>query len=599
MVHVPGAPPRPVTLPTHLHELPYRPLVYELETDVEVDDALRGQALDLVIAYLPASASLRVNGRDVRDPHDVLPADQYRRAGPQRWLVPAAESASGRLHLELQVTHRWSQSAWLDLVPELVPAGYVSRQLALNRFLNEKGAWCGLIAFFQIGASFLAVFFYDTRRRVYLWFATQGILAAYYPAYVLGLTIGLASPVIESSLLAQTLSLACIVSVYCTHEFFGLKAPSRVWLVLLVVSVALPIPSIAYAAMTGFLFMDVSAPVVVVCVVSVVIYQVVVGARLLKRGESDRGITLFYWGCWVALGTFAWPDLVAWAGLGEVLGGARPACLGLGLFGIFQTMLLSRSYFRTLDQSDRLNDRLRGQLHDLEGRKAQIEKLNEELREQIGRRTAHILAALANSESLSKAVSLEPGAVVEGRYRVVASLGEGGMGTVYEVERLSDGAHLALKVTQELRGLALAQLAREAQIATRISHPNVVGIVDADVAQGGYVYLVMELVRGCSLADCKDREPGWYLHVLVELLEGLRALHAQKIVHRDSEALQRPTVGRPGPRANREDYRLRDQPLGCGRRPRSGGGREDEDRAHAARRAEVGRRPDGTPAGAA
>jgi len=242
---------------------------------------------------------------------------------------------------------------------------------------------------------------------------------------------------------------------------------------------------------------------------------------------------LFYWGCWVALGTFAWPDLVAWAGLGEVLGGARPACLGLGLFGIFQTMLLSRSYFRTLEQSDRLNDRLRRQLHDLEGRKAQIEKLNEELREQIGRRTAHILAALANSESLSKAVSLEPGAVVEGRYRVVAPLGEGGMGTVYEVERLSDGVHLALKVTQELRGLALAQLAREAQIATRISHPNVVGIVDADVAQGGYVYLVMELVRGCSLADCKDREPGWYLHVLLELLEGLRALHAQKIVHRD------------------------------------------------------------------
>jgi serine/threonine-protein kinase len=180
-----------------------------------------------------------------------------------------------------------------------------------------------------------------------------------------------------------------------------------------------------------------------------------------------------------------------------------------------------------------LNETLRGQLHDIEARKLDIEKLNDELRQQIGRRTAHILAALSNSEELSTAVRLEPGTLVEGRYRVIGAIGEGGMGSVYEVERVSDGVRLALKVAQEARGLALARLAREAQIATKIHHPNVVAIVDADVAQSGYVYLVMELVRGSSLAECTGREPAFYLDVLIKVLEGLRALHAQNIIHRD------------------------------------------------------------------
>ena len=56
-------------------------------------------------------------------------------------------------------------------------------------------------------------------------------------------------------------------------------------------------------------------------------------------------------------------------------------------------MLLGRSHFRSLAEADRLNDRLRGQVRDLEERQGEIASLNEELRRQIGRRSADILTA--------------------------------------------------------------------------------------------------------------------------------------------------------------------------------------------------------------
>src|SRR5207249_2801228 len=94
---------------------------------------------------------------------------------------------------------------------------------------------------------------------------------------------------------------------------------------------------------------------------------------------------------------------------------------------------------------------------------------------------------------------LEAGMVIEDRYRVLRELGKGGMGAVYEVERISDGKRLALKV---LTGVAdrdaLARFAREAQIAAQLNHPSIVSIVDVDVAKSGMLFLVMELVAGSS-----------------------------------------------------------------------------------------------------
>ncbi len=528
----PGIASRPIDLPVHLNgQLPNRFLKYRISTTVDLDRRLVGHEVELVLPSLPAFASLRVNGQEARLMGDVEPAGQYGGTMPRSWLLPTSATSSGApIVLELEVTHRWTQSAWLDVAPELVQAGATPPWVEHNRLLNELGGWFGLIALSQVGMTFLAVYFWDRRRRAYLWFAIQALTASYYPAYVLGLpTMGFGW-MAGNLLLAQSLAVAPIISVYFTHEFFGLGPPSRAWLVAL--AAALVSPLLAVVRDPRYHDLTIAAPVVVACVFSGVVYQLVTGARLLRR-YSDRGTVVFFLCCWVALGGSCWVDLLVWVGGPNLLEGGRPACVGLGLFGIFQSMLLGRSHFRSLAEADRLNDRLRGQVRDLEERQGEIATLNEELRRQIGRRSADILKALTLGAG-SAHFEAVAGHVIEARYRIVGTLGSGGMGAVYEVERLSDGKRLALKVALEVRGLALARLAREAQIATQVHHPNVVSIVDADVAEAGYAYLVMELVRGRSLADCEDGHTfAWCLEVLLQVLEGVKALHSQGIIHRD------------------------------------------------------------------
>ena len=298
----------------------------------------------------------------------------------------------------------------------------------------------------------------------------------------------------------------------------------------------------------------------VACVLSATLYQLVMGVRLL-RDYADRGTVVFFICCWVALGGSCWVDLLAWAGGPDLLSGGRPACLGLGFFGIFQSMLLGRSHVLSLVDADRLNERLRRQVEDLEARQHEIGSLNEELRRQVGRRTGDILAALMDSER-TPVKSLEPGDTIDARYRVVAALGAGGMGAVFEVERLNDGRRFALKMAQEVRGMALARLAREARIATQVHHPNVVSVVDADVAEGGYAYIVMELVEGRTLANLgKERGAAWRLAVLLQVLQGVKALHAQGIIRSRPEAEQHPHLGRRGGTPEGQDHRLRYQPM--------------------------------------
>src|SRR6185436_17752653 len=92
------------------------------------------------------------------------------------------------------------------------------------------------------------------------------------------------------------------------------------------------------------------------------------------------------------------------------------------------------------------------------------------------------------------------GSLLGDAYRILRPLGEGGMGAVYEVERTTDGVHLAAKVLHERPDrIGLGRFAREAQILARLSHPNQISISDIDVTNEGMLYIVMELVTGSSL----------------------------------------------------------------------------------------------------
>ncbi len=133
---------------------------------------------------------------------------------------------------------------------------------------------------------------------------------------------------------------------------------------------------------------------------------------------------------------------------------------------------------------------------------------------------------------------LPAGTVIDGRYRVVAELGAGGMGRVYEAEHMFIRRRIALKL---LRGgpatgpEAAARLVQEATLAGQVPHPAVVRVFDCAVLGAGQVYLAMELLRGESLEQAL-RRPATAAEIvprLIEVARGLAAVHRVGVVHRD------------------------------------------------------------------
>src|SRR5207248_1426772 len=101
------------------------------------------------------------------------------------------------------------------------------------------------------------------------------------------------------------------------------------------------------------------------------------------------------------------------------------------------------------------------------------------------------------------------GAVLDGRYRVIRLIGEGGMGRVYEGQHVEIGKRVAIKVLHarysQMADL-VARFRREAQAASCIGHPNIVDITDFGTTDSGATYFVMEYLEGSDLADVIERE---------------------------------------------------------------------------------------------
>src|SRR3954467_533081 len=92
---------------------------------------------------------------------------------------------------------------------------------------------------------------------------------------------------------------------------------------------------------------------------------------------------------------------------------------------------------------------------------------------------------------------------VGGRYALDGRLGEGGMGQVYRARHLQLGKAFALKLISPafaLDGAARARFNQEAKLASEISHPNIVSVVDYGEDEAFGAYMVMELVEGEPLA---------------------------------------------------------------------------------------------------
>ncbi len=132
------------------------------------------------------------------------------------------------------------------------------------------------------------------------------------------------------------------------------------------------------------------------------------------------------------------------------------------------------------------------------------------------------------------------GRTIEGKYRLDALLGEGGMGCVYRATRLLIGDSVAIKIlhTETMHDPnAIERFRREAQAAARLKHPNVVAIYDFGVGAADSVYLVMELADGEDLRALIERRGKLSLSLASELLDqicsALDEAHQRDIVHRD------------------------------------------------------------------
>lgn len=138
------------------------------------------------------------------------------------------------------------------------------------------------------------------------------------------------------------------------------------------------------------------------------------------------------------------------------------------------------------------------------------------------------------------------GALIAGRYRLIEQVGRGGMGTVWRSKDEVLGRTVAVKqltghigVSATLADEAVQRAMREARIAARLHHPNVIGIYDV-VEEDDRPYLVMEFLKSRSLSDILVDEPTLPTLPIRELARvgalvagALTAAHEAGIVHRD------------------------------------------------------------------
>jgi len=132
------------------------------------------------------------------------------------------------------------------------------------------------------------------------------------------------------------------------------------------------------------------------------------------------------------------------------------------------------------------------------------------------------------------------GQTVATHYKLIEKIGQGGMGVVYKAEHIRISRPAAIKILNpELAGdpAVVARFGREAEMASRLNHPNAVGIYDVGEEESGLVYIAMEYVDGEQLSKIIERDsplpPLRTANIIRQVAGALDAAHQLNIVHRD------------------------------------------------------------------
>jgi eukaryotic-like serine/threonine-protein kinase len=134
---------------------------------------------------------------------------------------------------------------------------------------------------------------------------------------------------------------------------------------------------------------------------------------------------------------------------------------------------------------------------------------------------------------------VDPGTIVDGRYRVISRLGSGGMADVYLAQDQLLGREVAVKLLHHHFAEDhefVERFRREASSAAALSHPNIVGIFDRGEWDGTY-YIAMEYVAGRSLKTIVREQgpldPATAIDIVIQILRAARSAHRRGVIHRD------------------------------------------------------------------
>lgn len=132
------------------------------------------------------------------------------------------------------------------------------------------------------------------------------------------------------------------------------------------------------------------------------------------------------------------------------------------------------------------------------------------------------------------------GRLVDGRYRIESVIGQGGMGSVYRALQVSVQRPVAVKTLHPALAVSprfFERFRREAELASKLRHPNIITVFDFGKSEDGLCYFAMELVDGLSLRQRVKQQGPLSLRRAVNVIEqaarGLAHAHAMGCVHRD------------------------------------------------------------------
>ena len=135
---------------------------------------------------------------------------------------------------------------------------------------------------------------------------------------------------------------------------------------------------------------------------------------------------------------------------------------------------------------------------------------------------------------------LAPGDVIEGKYEVVSLLGMGGMGHVYKVRHLHLHTFRAIKMLRKdlpIDESGRSRFVREAQLATRVQHPNIALVHDFATLPDGTFYMVSEFIEGVTLRRWVQTHGQFSLQlalqIAMQILSGLEVIRRASLIHRD------------------------------------------------------------------